>query len=135
MWICDKCGRGFKNKNQEHYCGKFSTIDEYISVQLPEIQPILHKVRSVIRENAPNAIEKISWNMPTFWQGDYLIHFAAFKKHLGIYPGDLTATPFINKLDQYKHTKGAIQFPYDKPIDYDFISKIVKYKVKILDAG
>jgi uncharacterized protein YdhG (YjbR/CyaY superfamily) len=64
--------------------------------------------------------------MPTFWQGENIIHFASFKKHLGIYPGDLTLSPFINKLDKYKHTKGAIQFPYDEPIDYDLIAEIVQ---------
>jgi uncharacterized protein YdhG (YjbR/CyaY superfamily) len=130
MWKCEKCGREFKNTNQDHYCGKFTTIDEYISAQNPEVQPVLHKVRRTIRENAPNATEKISWSMPTFWQGENLIHFASFKKHLGIYPGDLTLSPFIDKLDNYKHTKGAIQFPYDKPIDYDLIAEIVQYKVK-----
>jgi uncharacterized protein YdhG (YjbR/CyaY superfamily) len=129
-WKCEKCGREFKNTNQEHYCGKFATIDEYISAQNPEARPILDKVRRTIRENAPNATEKISWRMPTFWQGENIIHFASFKKHLGIYPGDLTLSPFIDKLDGYKHTKGAIQFPYDKPIDYDLIAEIVRYKVK-----
>jgi uncharacterized protein YdhG (YjbR/CyaY superfamily) len=129
MWKCDKCGREFKNTKQEHYCGKFKTIDEYISSQSPEIQPVLHKVRRVIKENAPGATEKISWNMPTFWQGKNLIHFAAFKNHFGIYPGDLTSTPFIEKLNNYKYSKGAIQFPYDKPVDYGFIAEIVKYKV------
>ena len=133
MWKCDKCGREFKNTNQDHYCGKFSTIDEYISAQSLEVQPVLHKVRGVIRKNAPNATEKISWNMPTFWQGENIIHFASFKKHFGIYPGDLTFLPFIEKINNYKHTKGAIQFPYDKPIDYDFIAEIVKYKIKILE--
>jgi len=122
------------NKKQEPYCGKFTTIDEYILAQLPEIQPILKKARSVIKEHAPKATEKMSWNMPTFWQGKNLIHFAASKKHLGIYPGDLTSTPFISKLKNYTHSKGAIQFPYDKPIDYDFITKIVKYKIKMLES-
>jgi uncharacterized protein YdhG (YjbR/CyaY superfamily) len=115
------------------HCEKFETIDEYISAQTPEVQPILHKVRCTIRENAPNATEKISWSMQTFRQGENLIHFASFKKHLGIYPGDLTLSPFtdkIDKLDEYKHTKGAIQFPYDKPIDYNLIAEIVQYKVK-----
>jgi uncharacterized protein YdhG (YjbR/CyaY superfamily) len=130
MWKCEKCGRKFKNTNQDHYCGKFITIDEYISAQTSEVQPILHKVRCTIRENAPNATEKISWSMPTFWQDENIIHFASFKKHLGIYPGDLTLSPFIDKLDEYKHSKGAIQFPYDKPIDYNLIAEIVQYKVK-----
>jgi uncharacterized protein YdhG (YjbR/CyaY superfamily) len=130
MWKCEKCGHEFKNTNQYHSCKKFATIDEYISAQNPEVQPILDKVRRTIRENAPNATEKISWSMPTFWQGENLIHFASFKKHLGIYPGGLTLSPFIDKLDKYKHSKGSIQFPYDKPIDYDLIAEIVQYKLK-----
>jgi uncharacterized protein YdhG (YjbR/CyaY superfamily) len=130
MWKCEKCGREFKNTNQEHYCGEFTTIDEYISAKNPDVQPILHKVRHVIRENAPDATEKMSWRMPTFWQGENLIHFASCKKHLGIYPGDLTLSPFIDKLGKYKHTKGAIQFPYDKEIDYNLIAEIVRYKVR-----
>jgi uncharacterized protein YdhG (YjbR/CyaY superfamily) len=130
MWKCEKCGREFKNTNQEHYCGTFTTIDEYIAAQNPEAQSILQKVRSVIRENAPEATEKISWRMPTFWQGENLIHFASFKKHLGIYPGDLTLSPFMARLDKYKHSKGAIQFPYNEAIDYDLIAEIVRYRVK-----
>jgi uncharacterized protein YdhG (YjbR/CyaY superfamily) len=132
VWICGKCRREFKNRNQDHYCGKFGSIDEYILAQNPEIQSVLFKLRSVIRKNAPNATEKISWNMPTFWQVENIIHFAAFKKHFGIYPGDLTLLPFTDKLKEYKHSKGAIQFPYDKPIDYNFIAEIVKYKIKLL---
>jgi uncharacterized protein YdhG (YjbR/CyaY superfamily) len=130
MWKCEKCGREFKNTNQEHSCDKFTTIEEYIAAQNPKARPILRKVCRIIRENAPNATEKISWRMPTFWQGENLIHFASFKKHLGIYPGDLTLSPFIDKLDNCKHTKGAIQFPYDKAIDYDLIAEIVRHKVK-----
>jgi uncharacterized protein YdhG (YjbR/CyaY superfamily) len=130
MWKCEKCGREFNSADQHHYCGKFTTIDEYISAQNPEVQAVLQKVRRTIRENAPDATEKISWSMPTFWQGENLIHFAAFKKHLGIYPGDLTSSPFIDKLDKYKHSKGAIQFPYDKEIDYNLIAEIVQYRVK-----
>ena len=95
MWQCPKCGREFKKTNQDHYCGeKPADVDEYIAAQPDEIRPILEKVRETIRVAAPNAVEKISWGMPTFWQRENLIHFAAFKKHLGIYPGDLSPAPF-----------------------------------------
>ena len=67
-----------------------TAIDEYIASQSDEIRPILHKVRDTIRTAAPEAIEKIAWRMPTFWQGENIIHFAAFKKHIGIFPGDLS---------------------------------------------
>lgn len=84
MWQCPKCGRNFKNTMQSHYCGKVETIDQYISEQAEAVQPILNKIREVIRAAAPDAIEKISYQMPTFWQGKNLIHFAAFKKHISI---------------------------------------------------
>ena len=66
--------------------------------------------------------------MPTFWQGENLIHFAAFKNHIGIYPGDLNDIPFKKELSGYKTTKGAIQFPLDKPINYNLIAKIAKFR-------
>jgi uncharacterized protein YdhG (YjbR/CyaY superfamily) len=107
-----------------------STIDEYITAQDEKIRPILNKVRETIRTAAPDATEKITWRMPTFWQDENLIHFAAFKNHLGIYPGDLSLAPFRDKLKNYHTTKGAIQFPYDQPIDYDLIAYITRWRVK-----
>lgn len=130
MWKCEKCGREFKKTNQEHFCGNpLNTIHEYIESQPEEVRPLLEKVYGTIREEAPEAIEKISWQMPTFWQGENLIHFAAFKKHIGIYPGDLTDTPFADKLDGYHTSKGAIQFPYAQPIPYELIAEITRYRV------
>ncbi|MCL2066785.1 MAG: DUF1801 domain-containing protein [Treponema sp.] len=105
------------------------TIDEYIAARPEELRPVLKKIRMVIRKAAPRAMEKISWGMPTFWQDENLIHFAAFKKHIGIYPGDLCHIPFKKELAGYKTTKGAIQFPLDKPIDYELIAKITKFRV------
>ena len=131
MWQCPKCGRDFKNTNQSHYCSdKPATIDNYIAAQPEEVRPILNKIRKTIRKAAPKAVEKISWSMPTFWQGENIIHFAAFKKHIGIYPGDLSHIPFKEKLSRYKTTKGAIQFPLDKPVDYDLIAEITRFRVQ-----
>lgn len=131
MWKCEKCGRECKNTNQDHDCSESpKTIDAYIAAQPAEVQPILVKARETIRAAAPDATEKISWRMPTFWQNENLIHFAAFKKHLGIYPGDLTLTPFADKLTGYRTSKGAIQLPYDKPIPYDLIAEIAAYRVQ-----
>ena len=113
-----------------------SNIDEYIAAQDSKIQPILTKVRDTIRAAAPDATEKISWRMPTFYDEksrENLIHFAAFKNHLGIYPGDLSLAPFRDRLKDYRTTKGAIQFPYDRPIDYDLISYITKWRVKAVE--
>ena len=67
--------------------------------------------------------------MPTFWQGENIIHFAAFKKHIGIYPGDMTNAPFMNRLEGNHTTKGAIQFPIDQPIDFKLIADITRWRV------
>ena len=129
MWKCPKCGREFKDTNQDHYCGKISTIDEYIAEQPAEVQKILKKVRKTIHKAAPNAIEKISWRMPTFWQRENLIHFAAFKNHIGLFPGEVNRIPFKQRLKGYETTKGSIHFPLDKPIDCDLITDITHFRV------
>lgn len=130
MWTCPKCGREFKNTEQDHFCVKPNSIDEYIAAQLEELQPLLQSIRETIRAAAPDAIEKISWQMPTFWQGENLIHFAAFKKHIGLYPGGEATTHFAERLAGYKTSKGAIQLPLGKPIDYELIADIVRWRVK-----
>ena len=101
-------------------------------VQSEDIQVVLAKVRETIRAATPDAIEKISWSMPTFWQGENLIYFAAIKKHLGIYPGDMSLSPFDERLSGYHRSKGAIQFPYDKPIDYELIADITRWRVSCI---
>jgi len=137
MWTCPKCGREFKNPSQNHFCNKADSIEAYIAEQADDVRPILSKVREIIREIAPEATEKISWQMPTFWQGENLIHFCAQKKHLGIYPGALENLPeeILNRLDGYKTTKGAIQFPYNKQIDYELIADITKSRVETVERG
>ena len=87
-------------------------VDEYIDAQLPTIQQDLRLVRTRIRMALPDAVEKISWQMPTYWQGQNLIHFAAQKRHIGIYPGAEAMEHFATSLANYKTTKGAVQFPY-----------------------
>jgi uncharacterized protein YdhG (YjbR/CyaY superfamily) len=110
---------------------KYITIDEYIEQFPPEIREILINVRETIRENAPDAEERISWGMPTFWQGKNLIHFAAQKQHIGIYPGEDGVKAFESKLNEagYKYSKGAIQFPYSRPIPYGLIAEITRSSV------
>ncbi|MCL2562592.1 MAG: DUF1801 domain-containing protein [Oscillospiraceae bacterium] len=125
MWTCPKCGREFKNTNQNHFCGEIDTIDAYIAEQAEDVREILSQVRAVIREAAPEATEKLAWKMPTFWQEKNVIQFAAHKKHLGLYPGDLTGSPFA----EYQSSKGTIQIPYDK-IDLDLIADVTRWRVK-----
>ncbi len=134
MWACPKCGREFKNENRGHYCGEApQTIDEYIEAQPKSVRPILQKIRETIHAAAPDAVERISWSMPTFWQTENLIHFAAFKKHVGIYPGELSRLPFAERFAGYRTSKGAIQLPLDKPIDYELITDLTKHRVAVVE--
>ena len=108
-----------------------NTIDEYITNQPTEVQPLLRKIRETIRCAAPEATEKISYQMPTFWKGKNLIHFAAFKKHISIFPGGEATAVFADKLIGYKTSKGTIQLPLDKPIPYDLIAEITVWRVTV----
>ena len=128
MWKCDKCGKEFKNTNQDHYCSeKPKTIDDYISMQSEELWPLLNQVRDTIRKALPYAEERISWSMPTYWYKQNIIHFAAFKKHIGLYPGDKAVEHFSQRLTEYKTSKGAVQFPYSKPLPLELITEIAKW--------
>jgi uncharacterized protein YdhG (YjbR/CyaY superfamily) len=108
-----------------------SPIDDYIAGFDGDKQAILKQVCEIIRTTAPDAQEKISYGMPTFWQGHNLIHFAAMKNHLGIYPGASGVANFADRLqaEGYKTSKGAIQFPWNKPIPYDLIAEITRFRV------
>ncbi|MDR1598315.1 MAG: DUF1801 domain-containing protein [Oscillospiraceae bacterium] len=130
MWICAACGREFSKVDQHHFCGKLDSIGAYIEGQAEEVRPILEKIRETIRAAAPEAIEKISWSMPTFWQGGNLIHFAAFKKHIGLYPGGEATAAFAERLADYKTSKGAIRLPLGKPVDYQLITDIVRWRLE-----
>jgi uncharacterized protein YdhG (YjbR/CyaY superfamily) len=113
----------------------YNSIDEYIA-QFPEgTQVILKKVRQVIRENAPDATERISYQMPCFWQGKNVIYFAAMKGHLGIYPTNSGVAAFADKLAGYKTSKGAVQIPWDKPIPYNLIAEITRFRVAEVQEG
>ena len=128
MWTCPKCGRTFKNTNQDHYCGEApKTIEEYIGRQTEEAQPYLREINKAIKESIPDTTEKISWSMPTYWKKHNLIQFAAFKKHIGLYPGPEAVEAFADKLTDYKTSKGAIQLPYEKPLPLELIAEIAKW--------
>jgi uncharacterized protein YdhG (YjbR/CyaY superfamily) len=106
------------------------TIDEYIAGFPEDIREILEKVRETIRQAAPDATEKISYQMPTFYLNGNLVHFAAFKKHIGLYPAPSGVEAFQEELAPYVKAKGSIQFPLDKPIPYNLIGKIAAFRVK-----
>ena len=107
----------------------FKSIDEYIFQFSVEVQEILEMVRNVIQKSAPDAEEKISYQMPTFYFHGNLVHFAAYKKHIGFYPTSSGIAAFKHELSEYKSSKGAVQFPLDKPLPYALISEIVKFRV------
>ena len=108
---------------------KFNSIDEYIGLFPSEVQDILTTLRKVIKEAAPEATEKISYQMPTFAMHGNLVHFAAYKKHIGFYPAASGVAAYTDKLVEYKTSKGAIQFPIDKPLPYELIREIVQFRV------
>ena len=104
-------------------------IDEYIAGFPPEIQAKLEKIRVTIRKAAPKAEEAIKYMMPTFVQQGNLVHFAAYKHHIGFYPAPKGIEAFKEELAGYEGGKGTIQFPLDQPIPYALIGKIVKFRV------
>ena len=106
-------------------------MDEYIATFPPDVKDILERLREAIRDSAPNAQEAIAYGIPTFRLNGNLVHFAAFKHHVGFYPGGPSAIEaFRKELSQYKLSKGTIQFPLIKPIPFDLVKKIVKFKVE-----
>jgi uncharacterized protein YdhG (YjbR/CyaY superfamily) len=105
-------------------------IDEYIAGFPDDVQEILEKIRMTIREAAPDAEEKISYQMPTFTLKGNLVHFAAYRKHIGLYPAPRGIEKFKKELSAYEGAKGSVRFPLDKPIPFGLISRIVKFRVK-----
>lgn len=109
---------------------KTENVDMYIAGFPADVQVVLEKIRTIILEEAPNSVEKISYQMPTYWRGKNIVHFAAFKEHIGLYPTPSGISSFEEELKPYKHAKGSIQFPLTEPIPYDLIRKIVKSRVE-----
>ena len=126
-WKCPKCGRAFSRKDQPHYCGKPKTIDEYIAAQNETVQPKLNEIRSILQAALPDAQERLSWSMPTYWKGKNIIHFAASKKHLGLYPGGEATSVFSEELEGIEVSKGTIRFPYDSELPAALIERIAKW--------
>ena len=127
MWKCPKCGREFSRQEQQHDCGKPQTIDEYIEAQDEAVQPRLREIREVIRSAIPEAQERLSWSMPTFWKGRNILHFAASKKHLGLYPGGEATTVFADALKDYDVSKGTVRIPWDRALPVELVQRIARW--------
>ena len=107
----------------------FVSIDEYIAAFPEEIQKILEELRATIKAAAPEAQEKISYQMPAFALKGNLVYFGAYKNHIGFYPTASGIQAFKNELSVYEGAKGTVRFPIDKPLPLDLISRIVKFRV------
>jgi uncharacterized protein YdhG (YjbR/CyaY superfamily) len=105
------------------------SVDEYIAAQDVAIQFLLLQIRSTIQKAAPLAEEKISYNMPSFALNGVLVFYAAFKNHIGFYPTASGITQFKEEISAYNNSKGAIQFPFDRPLPLQLIAKIVRFRV------
>jgi uncharacterized protein YdhG (YjbR/CyaY superfamily) len=105
-------------------------IDEYIAGFPKDVQKILNKVRSTIKKAAPKAEEAISYQMPTFKLNGNLIHFAAYKNHIGLYPAPRAIEEFKKELERYGSSKGTIRFALGEPVPHDLIKRIVEFRVK-----
>ncbi len=114
---------------------KFETIDEYIAAQERKIQPILNEVRDAIVEADEELNERMSWQMPTFWHKENVIHFCAFKDHYSIFPGGDAVEVFSERLKGFRASKGTIQFPYDKPVERELIGDIVRWRMQLIRGG
>src|SRR5271169_1792015 len=106
------------------------TIDDYIVGFPPEVRVILEKLRATIRKAAPEAEEAIKYRLPTYVLSGNLVHFGAFKRHIGFYATPTGNKKFRKELSTYEGAKGSVQFPLDKPIPFGLISKMVKFRVK-----
>lgn len=106
------------------------TVDSYIASFPAAVQALLQQVRKTIRQAAPDATEDIKYGIPTFILNGNLVHYAAFKHHIGFYPAPTGIKAFEQELSPYKQGKGSIQFPLDQPLPLELITKIVLYRVK-----
>lgn len=114
------------NKSNLHY----KDINEYHTSQPPKIRKVLEELRQTIKQAAPHATETISYGMPAFRLNKVLVYYAVHKKYIGLYPTPNPIVHFKKELEEYKTSKGAIQFPIDKPLPLELIKKIVKFRVE-----
>ena len=105
------------------------TVDQYIAAQSPETQPVLERMRAVVRKSAPEAEEVISYGMPAARQNGMLVFYAVWKSHIGFYPSGSGISQFIDELAGYKTSKGAIQFPLNEPLPEELIARMIRWRV------
>jgi len=106
------------------------TVDQYIAAFPADVKKRMQQLRKTIKAGAPKADELISYQMPGYKYFGMLVYFAGYKNHIGFYPGAGGVLEFYKELSSFKSAKGSVQFPHDRPIPYDIISKIVKFRVK-----
>ena len=110
---------------------QFKTVDEFVASFPKNVRTVLEELRRVIGDSAPGAEETISYGIPTFdLNGKHLVHFSAYKSHVGFYPTSSGIEAFRKELSPFKTSRGTVQFPLDKPIPFDLVRKIVKFRVK-----
>jgi uncharacterized protein YdhG (YjbR/CyaY superfamily) len=126
---CRKNGRGMVMAGKT--TTKITTIDEYLGGFEPGIQKTLQELRNLIRAEAPEALEKISYGMPTFYLNGNLVHFAAFKDHYGFFPNPSGIDEFEEELAPYRSGKGTLRFPFGEPIPWDLLKKVIRHRVKV----
>jgi uncharacterized protein YdhG (YjbR/CyaY superfamily) len=107
-----------------------ATIDAYINAFEPDVQAVLKKIRSTVRKAAPRSEERISYRMPAFFQDGVLIYFAAFKKHIGVFPPVGGDKKLLKDVSPFQGPKGNLKFPLDEPVPYPLITRIVKLRLK-----
>ena len=132
MWICEKCERGFKNVNQNHFCEKPTNVDDYINGQPEEIREILQELRTTINQALPVDREVIKWSMPYFVVlGENFTGFAAQKKHISFFPGAAAIAKFEDRLTKYNLSakKNTLQIPYDTPLDTTLIADMLRWSL------
>ena len=128
MWTCPNCGREFKRTNQNHYCGNAPlSIDEYISRQAQDVQPLLISIRNAIHNAIPEAEETIAWGMQTWKKKSNIIHFAVSKNHIGIYAGQEAVDFFQDRLKDYETSKGVIRLKMNQEVPLSLIADIAKW--------
>jgi uncharacterized protein YdhG (YjbR/CyaY superfamily) len=125
--IVSERGKEIENVTQDHTSDQLGPIDAYIAEQPEQVQPLLRQVHQALSAALPGAEERIAWRMPTYWREHNIIHFAAFKNHIGLYPGAEAIEHFSDRLAPYKTSKGAVQFRYTEPLPLDLIAEIAQW--------